>query len=398
MLKKTLFLVIVSVQILYSQSIESILKLIDTNNYILKAKEIQITSSLVDADLSSTWSNPVLGIGVSDINLDEPTSRDIEAMQTQYITYSQVIPTNGKLKLSNEIKQYDTKINKLEYLNYKQKLQSEALLYSYNIFYNNEKLTILKRYLKNLQHQKKLMNLLYENGKLDQSILVTQDIKIYKLNLKKQKLIYTISKMKKSLEDIVYTKIDTITFDDFFGKFSINMKSVLENHPLVLMEKEKIKQQTQKIALENSKKISDVKLTIGYYQREKFDDYISFNIAIPLSIQGREKLQVKKSKIEKNIIQDKLRALQQQIKSTIEDLEENIKLNKQNFTLIDEKMIPLNDGLEQTHKLHLGANTMQSIKIYESMNSKLELLLLSQEEKINYYSALSKLYYFKGEL
>lgn len=398
MLKKTLFLVIVSVQILYSQSIESILKLIDTNNYILKAKEIQITSSLVDADLSSTWSNPVLGIGVSDINLDEPTSRDIEAMQTQYITYSQVIPTNGKLKLSNEIKQYDTKINKLEYLNYKQKLQSEALLYSYNIFYNNEKLTILKRYLKNLQHQKKLMNLLYENGKLDQSILVTQDIKIYKLNLKKQKLIYTISKMKKSLEDIVYTKIDTITFDDFFGKFSINMKSVLENHPLVLMEKEKIKQQTQKIALENSKKISDVKLTIGYYQREKFDDYISFNIAIPLSIQGREKLQVKKSKIEKNIIQDKLRALQQQIKSTIEDLEENIKLNKQNFTLIDQKMIPLNDGLEQSHKLHLGANTMQSIKIYESMNSKLELMLLSQEEKINYYSALSKLYYFKGEL
>ena len=398
MLKKTLFLVIVSVQILYSQSIESILKLIDTNNYILKAKEIQITSSLVDADLSSTWSNPVLGIGVSDINLDEPTSRDIEAMQTQYITYSQVIPTNGKLKLSNEIKQYDTKINKLEYLNYKQKLQSEALLYSYNIFYNNEKLTILKRYLKNLQHQKKLMNLLYENGKLDQSILVTQDIKIYKLNLKKQKFIYTISKMKKSLEDIVYTKIDTITFNDFFGKFSINMKSVLENHPLVLMEKEKIKQQTQKIALENSKKISDVKLTVGYYQREKFDDYISFNIAIPLSIQGREKLQVKKSKIEKNIIQDKLRALQQQIKSTIEDLEENIKLNKQNFTLIDQKMIPLNDGLEQSHKLHLGANTMQSIKIYESMNSKLELLLLSQEEKINYYSALSKLYYFKGEL
>ena len=398
MLKKTLFLVIVSVQILYSQSIESILKLIDTNNYILKAKEIQITSSLVDADLSSTWSNPVLGIGVSDINLDEPTSRDIEAMQTQYITYSQVIPTNGKLKLSNEIKQYDTKINKLEYLNYKQKLQSEALLYSYNIFYNNEKLTILKRYLKNLQHQKKLMNLLYENGKLDQSILVTQDIKIYKLNLKKQKFIYTISKMKKSLEDIVYTKIDTITFNDFFGKFSINMKSVLENHPLVLMEKEKIKQQTQKIALENSKKISDVKLTVGYYQREKFDDYISFNIAIPLSVQGREKLQVKKSKIEKNIIQDKLRALQQQIKSTIEDLEENIKLNKQNFTLIDEKMIPLNDGLEQTHKLHLGANTMQSIKIYESMNSKLELMLLSQEEKINYYSALSKLYYFKGEL
>ena len=184
---------------------------------------------------------------------------------------------------------------------------------------------------------------------------------------------------------------------DFFANFSIDIENTLENHPLILIEKEKIKQQTQKIALENSKKISDVKLTVGYYQREKFDDYVSLNVSIPLSIQGREKLQVKKSKIEKNIIEDKLLGLQQQIKSTIEDLEENIKLSKQNFILIDEKMIPLNDSLEQSHKMHLSANTMQSIKVYESTNSKLELLLLSQDEKINYYNALSKLYYFKGK-
>ena len=397
MLKNILIFVVLGVQILYAQSIESILELID-KNYILKSKEIKIKSTVIDSEISNRWSNPVLGFGVSDINLDEPTSRDIEAMQTQFISYSQVIPTNGKLELTNTIKKYDTKISKLEYTDFKQKLQSEALFYSYNIYYNNKKLSLIQKYLENLEHQKELMSLLYENGKLDQSSLVTQDIKIYKLNLKKQNIVYTISKMKKSLENIVYRKIDLITVGDFFTNFSIDIENILENHPLILMEKEKIKQQTQKIALEDSKKISDVKLTVGYYQRERFDDYVSFNVSIPLSIQGREKLQVKKSKIEKNIIVDKFRGLKQQIKNTIEDLEENIKLSKQNFTLIDEKMIPLNDSLEQSHKMHLSANTMQSIKVYESTNSKLELLLLSQDEKINYYNALSKLYYFKGEL
>jgi len=398
MLKKALFLVTLSVQVFYAQSLDSLLELVETKNYILKAKEVKIKSNLVDEQLSSTWSNPVIGIGVSDINLDEPTARDIEAMQTQFITYSQVIPTNGKLELSNEIRKYDTQISELAYTDFKQKLQSEVILYGYNIYYNNEKLTVLEKYLKNLEHQKKLMNLLYENGKLDQSSLVTQDIKIYKLNLQKQKILYSISKMKKNLENIVYTKIDTITLGDLFANFTIDIHNILENHPLILMEKEKIKQQSQKIALENSKKISDVKLTVGYYQRERFDDYVSLNVSIPLSIQGREKLEIKKSKIEKNIIEDKLRGLQQQIKSTIEDLQENIKLSKQNFILIDETMIPLNDTLEQSHKMHLSANTMQSIQVYESTNSKLELLLLSQDEKINYYNALSKLYYFKGQL
>lgn len=396
MLKKIVFLGILSLEFSYAQSVNSILKLIESKNYILKAKETQVKSSFIDTELSSTWSNPVLGIGITDINLNEPTARDIEAMQAQYITYTQAIPTNGKLKLAHEIKKYDTKISQLDYHNYKQKIQSEALLYSYNIFYNNEKLKILKKYTDNLEHQKKLMTLLYENGKLDQSSLVTLDIKIYKLKLQKQNLLYTISKMKKSLENIIYTKVNTITLDNFFDNFTIDMNSVLEKHPLILIEKEKIKQQTQKIALENSKKISDVKLTVGYYQRERFDDYVSLNVAIPLSIQGTEKLQVKKSKINRDIIQSKLRGLQQQIKSTIEDLEETLRFSKQNFTLIDEKMIPLNDTLEQSHKMHMSANTMQSIKVYESTNSKFELMLLSQEEKINYYNALSQLYYFKG--
>ncbi|MGK0256200.1 MAG: archaellum component FlaC, partial [Arcobacteraceae bacterium] len=123
-----------------------------------------------------------------------------------------------------------------------------------------------------------------------------------------------------------------------------------------------------------------------------------FNIAIPLGIQGREKLKIQQSKIDKESIQENLESVKQELKKTIEDLEKKVKVTKQNYELIDNKMIPLNDTLEQSHQIHLSTNTMQSLSVYESINSKYELMILSKNEKISYFDALSKLLYFKGQL
>jgi len=398
MLKKTLILVTLGLQFVNAQSLESILELVDKNNSSLKEKQAFIDASKVNVELSNTWQNPILGFGVNDINLDEPTSRDIEAMQTQFISYSQVIPTNGKLQSQKEIKQYGLNIKQIEFNNYKQKLKSQAMQYSYTIYYENEKLEIVNRYIENLGKQKELMQLLYENGKIAQSKVVGLDLRIYKLKLKKQKLKYKISKIKLALENIVYSKVDTIELNNHINEMMINIDAVLEKHPLILIQKEKIKEQQEKTDLANKKKFSDVKLTVGYYNREKFDDYMSFNIAIPLSIQGREKLEVRKSKVNELAMQNSLESLQQQIKTTIKDLEEQRDISAQNFDLIENTMIPLNDTLEESHTIHLSTNMMNSISVYESVNSKYDLLLLGKDEKINYFDAISKLLYFKGSL
>jgi len=398
MLKKTLILVTLGLQFVHAQSLESILELVDKNNSSLKEKQAFIDASKVNVELSNTWQNPILGFGVNDINLDEPTSRDIEAMQTQFISYSQVIPTNGKLQSQKEIKQYGLNIKQIEFNNYKQKLKSQAMQYSYTIYYENEKLEIVNRYIENLGKQKELMQLLYENGKIAQSKVVGLDLRIYKLKLKKQKLKYKISKIKLALENIVYSKVDTIELNNHINDMMINIDAVLEKHPLILIQKEKIKEQQEKTDLANKKKFSDVKLTVGYYNREKFDDYMSFNIAIPLSIQGREKLEVRKSKVNELAMQNSLESLQQQIKTTIKDLEEQRDISAQNFDLIENTMIPLNDTLEESHTIHLSTNMMNSISVYESVNSKYDLLLLGKDEKINYFDAISKLLYFKGSL
>lgn len=398
MFKKTLLLATLSLQFVNAQNLESILELVDKNNFSLKEKQAFINASKVGVELSDTWQNPTLGFGINDINLEEPSARDIEAMQTQFITYSQVIPTNGKLESQKEIKQYDLNINQIEFENYKQKLKSQAMRYSYIIYYENEKLEIVNKYIENLAKQKELMQLLYENGKIAQSKVVSLDLRVYKLKLKKQKLQYKISKTKLALENIVYEKVNSIQINNHINEIIIDIDDILEKHPLVLIQKEKIKLQKEKTDLANKKKFSDVKFTVGYYNREKFDDYMSFNIAIPLSIQGREKLEVKKSKVNERLYENSLESLKQQIKTTIKNLEEKRDISKQNFDLIENTMIPLNDTLEESHTIHLSTNMMNSISVYESLNSKYDLILLSKDEKINYFDAISQLLYFKGNL
>lgn len=398
MLKKLSLVAIVFINVSSAITLDKVLELVQTNNASLQAKQIKVDSNKIDETLSDTWSNPIVGFGASDINLDTPKKRDIEAMQTQFITYSQTIPTNGKLGVATDIKMSDTKIKQLEVQDFALKLKSQALLYAYNIYFQTRKLDIVTKYIEHLNKQKELMDLLYKNGKLDQSKLVSLDIKIYKQKLSLQKITYKISQMKSSLENIIYEKVNSIELSDDMLNSTFDVTKILENHPIVLIKKEQIKKQSFQIDLEDRKKISDVKFTVGYYQRERFDDYMSFNVAIPLSIQGRENLKIKMNQKEKSLLEQQFIALEQQIKTVLDEIQQRAKTSKLNFELIENKMIPLNDDLEVSHKVHLSTNMMQSLEVYKTTNNKFELMLLLNDEKINYYSALAQLYYYKGVL
>jgi len=398
MIKNLIIGLVLSTSIVSAQSLSTILELIENNNSTIKQQKYNIDVSKITEALSNSWQNPVIGFGFNDINLDNPNSRDLEPMQTQYISYSQVIPTNGKLQTKTNISRYNSVIDEIKLENLKIKLKSQAISLVYNYILQKEKLTLLYKYLDNLKKQKELITLLYENGKIDQSKLVSLDLREYKLELKKQKIEYKIAKIHALLENLTYEKIDTITVKENRYNDSVNIDSILDSHPLVQIVKNKIKQQEQKTKLAKDEKISDVKFTVGYYNRENFDDYISMNLSLPLGLQGREKLQIQQSYTKTKALNSQLLALQQQLKTTIDELLVKISTSKKNYMMIEEKMIPLNDSLKQSHTIHLSTNMMNSISVYESINNRYDLLLLSKDEKLSYLEALSKLQYFKGNL
>lgn len=392
MLKNILITSLVFSSYASAMTLESLLTLAKEKNYILQEKNKSIEKSLYDTKLSTTWANPIIGIGVNDIQLDDASARDLEAMQTQYISYTQSIPTNGKLDLKKDISVYDTKIQTFLLDDYRLKLQATIENYAYKATIIENKIEVLDKYIQNLEKQKNIANVLYDNGKIKQGDIVKIDLKLYKLELKKNNFEYLKEKYYIALENLVYTKVDSLQVPLQYTE-DVNVK-YNQTHPFIASIKEQLHQEDKKIAYENSKKIDDVKFSISYNQRERFEDYLSFNVAIPLSIQGTEELKVSKQKITKHQKMDRLAVVEQQFQTDIADLTKKATKSRHNITIITKNLLPLNDKLQELFELHSSTNTMGSLSMYEAVNEKYELELMKYDELEIYFDAVSKLAYY----
>jgi len=95
---------------LYSISVDTIVLNTLNNNNSIKSINEKIISSQQDILLANKWSNPIFSFGINDITLSDPLTRDKEAMQAQYIGFSQTITSNSKLNLKNKIAIQDKNI------------------------------------------------------------------------------------------------------------------------------------------------------------------------------------------------------------------------------------------------------------------------------------------------
>ncbi len=392
MLKNILITSLIFSSYASAMSLDTLLALAKEKNYTLQEKNKSIEKSLYDTKLSTTWANPVLGIGVNDIQLDDASARDLEAMQTQYISYTQSIPTNGKLDLKKDISVYDTKIQTFLLDDYRLKLQSTIENYAYKTTIIENKIEVLDKYIQNLEKQKDIANVLYDNGKIKQGDIVKIDLKLYKLELKKNNFEYQKEKYYIALENLVYTKVDSLKVPLEYTE-DINVK-YNQTHPFIASIKEQLNQEDKKIAYENSKKIDDVKFSMSYNQRERFEDYLSFNVAIPLSIQGTEELKVAKQKITKHQKMDRLAVAEQQFQTDIEDLTKKATKSRHNISIITKNLLPLNEKLQELFELHSSTNIMGSLSMYDAVNEKYELELMKYDELEIYFDAVSKLAYY----
>jgi len=392
MLKNILLTIILFSSYASAITLDTLIALGLKQNYTLQEKNKSIEKSQYNTKLSMVWTNPIIGIGVNDIQLDDVSSRDLEAMQTQYISYTQKIPTNNKLDLKKDISIYDTNIQTLLLDDYKLKLQSTIKNYAYKTTIIENKIKVVDKYIKNLQKQKEIANVLYDNGKIKQGDIIKIDLKLYKLEIKRNNFTYLKDKYYIALENLVYKKIDSVELDVTNTKF--NKVNYNENHPFIASIKGELSQANKKIAYENSKKIDDLKFTVSYNQRKRFEDYLSFKIAIPLSIQGSEDLKVSKQKIAKHQKMDRFIIAEQQFKTNIDKLSKKAIKSQHNINIVKNNLLPLNEKLQKLFELHSSTNMMSSMNMYKAVNEKYDLELMKYDELEIYFDAISKLAYY----
>jgi len=398
MFKNIVFVICLSISSSLAVSLDEMVETVLSNNQNLKSLEHSINIANTQIELSTNWNNPTLTLGVNDIQFDNPSKRDIEAMQAQYIGLSQVIPMGDKLALQKEISLKDKKIALYRLEDKKVQLKSLVYEYAYSIVVLEKKYTLLTKYLQNTKSLEELSNSLYANGKMNQTDIIDLKISHSQTILQQKNLQNLISNLYLKLEEITYTKIDTI-------ELSTKMKSIkllkeFDTHPKLLILKEQGLQYNDISQLELEKRTSDIKLNVSYFNRDsKYEDYANISLNIPLALYGTEKVKSIKAKQKANELKSKLLNLKNSFNYSVLMLQNDLDNAFFSYNTIKEMILPLKEDVQKNIDSYNRFSLTSPQTTIKNLNDviKYELLLLDEVKK--YFTAYSKsLYFTQGEM
>ncbi|MGB6327814.1 MAG: TolC family protein [Halarcobacter sp.] len=402
MFKKSLLLFslfFVTTSFLNAQTISSIVENTYNKNYTLKALEESIKVAKQEIELSSKWTNPTLSFGLTDIQFDEVTRRDLEPMQAAFVGITQSIPLGDKLKISEKIARNDYQISK--YLVEEQKLQYRAKIYEYiyNIKLLKERLSLFEEFKRNTLNLENLLKELYKFNKANQAQILNTQIMQQELNLKSQKLKTLLNTITLRLEQITYEKIENIDIDTNIKKIQLSLN--IDSHPKILSLMQVSKKFDNLSKLEKEKKNSDIKVSLTYFQRDnKYKDYANLSFAIPLSVYGKEDIKSKKAKFNEIETNHKLEDIKLTFKNQIKTYQQNIEDSIITLNIIKKDILPKYNQLQKVLETYnsFSSTNIDSKSLINNFNEIIKYKLKVLAEKENYFNTLAKSSYYTKEI
>ncbi len=382
------FLFFVSLSLGFAEDIDTLIQYSYDNNFALKMMQKDVDINLESIKSSDSWKNPTISVGMSDILLDNIGDRSIEPMQTQLVSISQIIPLGDKKEISKNIFQTLASLSKFKIEDKKRDIASKITTLAYKSKIITKKLSLLLKKRKNLYKIKKLLKA-YQKDRED---FFDIDIKILKLKNIEQSLNYQIDEIKNKIE-----KLTVVPFSDI--KLLLEIKNIpivsIKNHPKIEFLRQNIILKKEKNRLALSKKIADIKLSGGYYQRESRDDYINISLSMPLHVRGIEEVEVIKSKLAIQKSQSRFDDVKNIFEKDIASLNKKLQISATNYMLFREKLLPSqNKIIELTKRKHRNGRT-NLIEVLKKINQKIRLEELSLDELKNYFEAYGKLRYYQ---
>lgn len=395
---KLLILFVISISFGVSTTLEDAKTMILQKNQSITQIQNEIDISETNIDINQKWSNPTLSIGLNDISLNKPLNRSKEPMQTNAINISQKIPIGKKLSIIKQINsiQQKLKISKLQEA--KLKLNEQITMYFYTYAILSEKLNLLEKYQKNIKNIKKILNSNYTTQNTSQIALINIDIMDAKLKIKKQKLIQKLSNTKAKISQLTYTDIEDISSPNMeLALPNINTKRVLLKHPNIQMQNAKIQLAKENIKLQKSKKLDSIKLSMGYYNRDGFDDFVSLKASLSLPIYKTESNKIEKAKI--NLIKEtnKLNQIKNDISSKIQIYSNNAKTAQNSYNILKKHIIKYQKLAQGVLIKFLQLKNTNLSDIINNLNDIIEQDLLALDELYRFYQAKTKLLYYQGQ-
>ncbi len=386
---------------LQAQTVQETIDYSIKNNYQLQILEEELAIVDEQKKIEGFWADPMLTIGINDLQSDKPFSRNIEAMQNQYVMYSQTIPLSNKLEVASDIEEEKKRVVTQNAESLKVSIAFAVRKAFIEVAYARKTLNILDDYIAFLNTP---MNLLInlsavERDSVDKYIKTQLLQKIYQLQ--RENALQRIEVARENIELIGNMKID-----DFSDEVALKHYEEQSLDTLLLEIQDKnpqleivraLKDVANKgIELAQEKEQADITVTGGYYQRFDRNDYVSFAVAYPLFTHGkqeREKVQA----IKRANIQD-ISYKQVKVK-----LEQGLKISLHELKALHQELAILEQSRIKILKLIANAKSELStggslVRYYELFTQKANNALSMNAKRLAIALRENQISQFLGEI
>ncbi len=392
---KTLLYLLLLSTLSFAESLEYLLLKLKSQNLSLQAEKEAIMIAKEEIALADSWQNPTLVVGANDLLLDDITARDKEPMQTHYLTLSQKIPLGGKIALQSDIAQTQKMRSDSAYHDSLLKLSSQLEGFAYRVAIVDKKIALLGDFEKNVKRLKRLHTKRFSIGKSRQGVIEESIITLKKLQIKKRKFM----RIKKRLLD----QIAALVFEDISSvELSLEMDKTpdidLKNHPIMIDAQLAIQKSHQAVQLARARKIPDMKLGVGYFQREGRSDYLALNAGFSLPVRGREERKISQAILEHSRAKKSLQALQFNLARKVDILLDAMQEAKANYQTLKREILPKKRHIQKLLEQEIFTKNASSTTLLININEMIALEFEALDEMAHYFDAYAKLVYFEGEL
>ncbi|BDY13719.1 TolC family protein [Hydrogenimonas cancrithermarum] len=314
------------------------------NHPSLDVAKSRIAAADYAVQRAKNFDNPVLGLSVNDLRLDDFTNRSLEPMQTQAVTLSQKIPWFGKRETKKAIEEAKKSLLFASMKEAEAELVARIRQNGYRIW-EIERLIAITRDTIALTEQNIELYEAYtassESGNTHMGIMSAELVK---------------SRLKTSLSRFEAQKAQTLALLEYLSFQSIDHLQVdLPAEKLLPLQKlkEKIVQSPslkskmagkdvvkEKLSLARTQTSIDPVLRVGYYQRASYDDYISIGVGFAMPVYGTEKSKIEETRANLLAQRSNVADTKMRLTAKLEELYARAKSEREILQIVKNESLP----------------------------------------------------------
>jgi len=241
---------------------------------------------------SRNWSNPELTLNINDIQFDDITNRGLEPMQYQAVNYKQRFPWFGKIDARENFSRAQKSVILDSYDIAKVKLAEEIRITAYTILEIKERIHIVQQYEKLTKQNIALYNAYTSTDSMSHSNSMAAELMFSRLHIRGERYKAVLKGQEAKLAYLVQRKNAHVSDTLSMGKPNSleYYLSKLSNNPAYKRSLSQSKVANANREMKALEVNPDPFVQVGYFNRQKFEDYASISVGFAMPIFGSEKL------------------------------------------------------------------------------------------------------------